>query len=186
MRKLCKDKTMIPQWASSGPPLIVFLFFVVFFRAQGTYWLGRAAAHGALASSERNAFFASIARWFNGPAPKRGAALLNRWGLLIIPLCFLTVGVQTAVNAGAGIVRMKWRTYTIAMIPGCIAWAFLYGLGLFAVWTAAISAVTGSLSGRIIIALILTGIGAYVLIRRFRRHPTSSCEQLTGVRTTHD
>lgn len=178
---------MIPHWASSGPPLIIFLFLVVFFRAQGTYWLGRAAARGALASAGRDGFRGSLARWFDGPVPRRGAALLDRWGLIIIPLCFLTVGVQTAVNAGAGLVRMKWRTYTIAMIPGCVAWAFMYGLGMLAVWTAALSAVAGSLPGRIVIGVLLAGIGVCALRRRLRRHgPSASCERLRALEPAQD
>lgn len=182
MRGLREGRAVIPHWASSGPPLIIFLFFVVFFRAQGTYWLGRAAARGALASSGRDSFRGSLARWFDGPVPRRGAALLDRWGLIIIPLCFLTVGVQTAVNAGAGLVRMKWRTYTIAMIPGCVAWALMYGLGMLAVWTAALSAVAGSLPGRIIIGVLLAGIGARALMRRLRRHdPSAPGERLRAL-----
>lgn len=78
-----------------------------FCRAQGTYWLGRGAARGALAGAGKDGVRGSIARWFNGPTPKRGAKLLDTWGLIIIPLCFLTVGIQTAVNAGAGLVSMK-------------------------------------------------------------------------------
>lgn len=169
MRGLREGRAMIPHWASSGPPLIIFLFLVVFFRAQGTYWLGRAAARGALASAGRDGFRGSLARWFDGPVPRRGAALLDRWGLIIIPLCFLTVGVQTAVNAGAGLVRMKWRTYTIAMIPGCVAWAFMYGLGMLAVWTAAVTAIAGSMGGRIVIGLLLLSAVGFVLLRRFGR-----------------
>ena len=99
---------MTPSWASSGLPLFIFLFFVVFHRAQLTYWLGRGAAKGALASAGKNGLRGKIAAWFNGPVPKYGARLLEQWGIVIIPLCFLTVGVQTAVNAGAGVVRMSW------------------------------------------------------------------------------
>ena len=134
----------VPDWASSGVRLIVFLFFVVLLRAQGTYWLGRLAAAGALKASDRNGLVGRIAHWFNGPTPRKGAALLERWGLIIIPLCFLTVGIQTAVNAGSGVVRLRWRTYTLAMIPGCVAWALMYGVGMLAVWQAALAAVAGS------------------------------------------
>ena len=119
---------MTPSWASSGLPLFIFLFFVVFHRAQLTYWLGRGAAKGALASAGKNGLRGKIAAWFEGPVPKYGARLLEQWGIVIIPLCFLTVGVQTAVNAGAGVVRMSWKKYTLAMIPGCIAWSIMYGL----------------------------------------------------------
>lgn len=134
----------VPDWASSGVRLIVFLFFVVLFRAQGTYWLGRLAAAGALKASDHTGMVGRLAHWFNGPTPRKGAALLERWGLIIIPLCFLTVGIQTAVNAGSGVVRLRWRTYTLAMIPGCVAWALMYGLGMLAVWQAALAAVAGS------------------------------------------
>lgn len=158
---------MIPQWAASGPPFFVFLFFVVLLRAQGTYWIGRATARGALRAREHEGFLGAIARWFDGPAPRRGAALLERWGVLIIPLCFLTVGVQTAVNAGAGIVGMKWRTYTLAMLPGCVAWAVLYGLGMLAIWMAVIAAIAGSTAGRLAIGLLV--LVALVLVVRRRR-----------------
>ncbi|MDN6795470.1 MAG: hypothetical protein L0L69_10550 [Propionibacterium sp.] len=169
-----------PDWASSGVRLIVFLFFVVLFRAQGTYWLGRLAAAGSLAAGthmkapeERGPVGRVMARmvdWFNGPTPRKGAALLERWGLVIIPLCFLTVGIQTAVNAGSGVVRLKWRTYTLAMIPGCIAWALMYGLGMLAVWQAVLAAIAGSPWAWAAFA----GVAAlFVGLRWWRRHGES-------------
>lgn len=157
---------MIPAWAQQGPPLIIFLFFVVFLRAQGTYWLGRLTAKGALRATDRPGVTGSIARWFDGPIPRKGAALLDHWGLIIIPLCFLTVGVQTAVNAAAGVVRLKWRTYTLAMLPGCVLWAFMYGFGLLAVWIAAVTAVAGSPWGWIGIGAIIIVATAYLWWRR--------------------
>lgn len=157
---------MIPDWADSGPSLFAFLFVVVFFRAQATYWLGRLTARGALSGAERRGAWGAIGRWFEGPVPRRGAALLERWGMILIPLCFLTVGVQTAVNAGAGVVGMKWRTYTLAMLPGCAAWAVLYGLGLLAIWMALLAAVAGSIPGRILLGLLLAGLLAMILLRR--------------------
>ncbi len=171
-----------PDWASSGAPLIVFLFFVVFFRAQGTYWLGRLAARGVLTGADREGFRGRIARWFDGPVPHRGAALLERWGLIIIPLCFLTVGVQTAVNAGSGVVRLKWRTYTLAMIPGCLAWAFLYGLGMLAVWMAVLAAVAGSPWAWAAIVLVLVGIGVYVWHHRSHHEGDSAASPADAAR----
>lgn len=176
-----------PEWASSGPPLIVFLFFVVLFRAQGTYWLGRLAAAGSLAAGtllrppeERGRggrLLARLAGWFNGPTPRRGAALLERWGLIIIPLCFLTVGIQTAVNAGSGVVRLRWRTYTLAMIPGCVAWALMYGLGMLAVWQTALAAATGSPWAWAAIA----GVAAlFVGLRWWRHRPGAPVVQAEG------
>ena len=136
--------SMVPAFAREGIWLFVFLFVVVLLRAQATYWLARGAASGAVLATGRQGFLGTMARWFDGPIPRKGAAMLDKWGIIVIPLCFLTVGIQTAVNAGAGLVRMRWSTYTIAMIPGCVLWALLYGLGTLAVFAAAIRAVAGS------------------------------------------
>ena len=38
---------MVPEFAREGIFLFVFLFGVVFFRAQSTYWLARGVASGA-------------------------------------------------------------------------------------------------------------------------------------------
>lgn len=134
----------MPSWAQSGLPLVAFLLFVVFFRAQGTYWLARAIPEALTRWGGRVPSLRSLAKWVDGPVPKRGARILERRGIIAIPLCFLTVGLQTAVLAGSGLVRMNWAKFTAAMIPGCIAWAFLYGYGLLAVWTTAVKAVAGN------------------------------------------
>lgn len=160
---------MVPTFAREGIWLFPFLFMVVLSRAQMTYWLGRAAASGAVRASGRSGFLGAIARWFEGPVPRRGAALLDKWGIIVIPLCFLTVGVQTAVNAGAGLVRMRWSTYTIAMIPGCILWSLLYGLGMLAVFAAAVRAIAGSPWGWAGLALIVALIALKVVWGRRKR-----------------
>lgn len=134
----------LPSWAQSGIPLVIFLFFVVFFRAQATYWIARSLPAGISRWGTQSTYLHRLARWVDGPVPRRGAYILEHWGILAIPLCFLTVGLQTAVLAGSGLVRMKWVKFTAAMIPGCIAWAFLYGFGMLAVWTTAIRAAAGS------------------------------------------
>ena len=49
-------------------------------------------------------------------------------------MSFLTVGLQTVVNAAAGLIRMPWVRYTIAMLIGCVAWALIYAtVGIAAV-----------------------------------------------------
>ena len=169
MRRLhAKGKQLTPSWASSGLPLFIFLFFVVFHRAQLTYWLGRGTAKGALASAGKNGLRGKIAAWFEGPVPKYGARLLEQWGIVIIPLCFLTVGVQTAVNAGAGVVRMSWKKYTLAMIPGCIAWSIMYGLGMLAVWMAVVRAAAGSVWAWLGLLAVAAVVSTLVLVKRRR------------------
>lgn len=161
--------SMVPAFAREGIWLFVFLFVVVLLRAQATYWLARGAASGAVLATGRQGFLGTMARWFDGPIPRKGAAMLDKWGIIVIPLCFLTVGIQTAVNAGAGLVRMRWSTYTIAMIPGCVLWALLYGLGTLAVFAAAIRAVAGSPWGWAGLALIITLIVAKIAWGRRKR-----------------
>ncbi len=166
----------VPEWAQSGLPLIAFLFFVVFFRAQGTYWVGRAVPAAVIAGSGRVKWLNGLASWAQGPVPRKGAALLERWGIVIIPLCFLTVGLQTAVLAGSGLVRMNWGKFTIAMLPGCVAWAFLYGFGLLAVWTAVVLAVAGNVWSWVVLAVLAVGLIVMVLGRRRRNKVHSSTE----------
>lgn len=169
--------SLVPAFARDGIWLFVFLFFVVFSRAQLTYWLARGAASGALRASGRGGLLGGIANWFDGPIPRKGAKMLDRWGLIIIPLCFLTVGVQTAVNAGAGLVRMRWSTYTVTMVPGCVIWALLYGLGMLAVFAAAVRAVAGSPWGWAGLALIAGMIAAKIAYSRRRRHSSEPALQ---------
>lgn len=112
--------------------VFIFLVGVVFFRAQGTYWLGRWARKGAESTSQStNTRAASMARKLSGPGAERARGYLERWGFLGIPASFLTVGFQTMVNASAGFIRMRWDLYTVAMIPGCIAWGAVYTLVTF-------------------------------------------------------
>lgn len=166
--------SVVPAFAREGIWFFVFLFMVVLLRAQTTYWLARAAASGAVLATGRQGFLGAVARWFDGPVPRKGAAMLDKWGVIVIPLCFLTVGIQTAVNAGAGLVRMRWSTYTIAMIPGCVLWALLYGLGTLAVFAAAIRAVAGSPWGWAGLALIVALIAANIVWGRRKRRAVNA------------
>ena len=126
-------------------------------------------------SSERASGFRRRRRTLvRRPIPRKGAAILDKWGIIVIPLCFLTVGIQTAVNAGAGLVRMRWSTYTFAMIPGCILWALLYGLGTLAVFAAAIRAVAGSPWGWAGLALIAMLIAAKIAWGRRERRTVNA------------
>ncbi len=163
---------MIPSWAQSGVPLIIFLFFVVFFRAQGTYWVARSVPALVTKASGKFDWLKGLANWANGPVPKKGAHILEHWGIIVIPLCFLTVGLQTAILGGSGLVRMNWAKFTAAMIPGCVAWALLYGLGMLAVWQAAIKAAAGSPWVWAALALIAAVVAAVVIVRRRREAPT--------------
>ena len=168
----------VPPFISEGPWWGVFLFLcgVVFLRAQATYWVGWWLRKGA-ASGDRNASLVEVsdeqtadatpqptrrarfARRFSGPAWDRAQRFVERWGYIGIPLSFLTVGFQTMVNAAAGFTRMRWDLYTVAMIPGCLAWAAIYaslGVGLFEAWKTSPWLFVAILVGLVVIAWALT------------------------------
>lgn len=164
----------MPTWVQDGPFWLVygFLLVVVFLRAQATYWVGRAVAAGTLRS-----------RWaahVDGPRTRRAIASIDRWGLPIIPLSFLTIGFQTAVNAGAGVIRMHWPRYTLAMVPGCLVWAAIYALGGLAAFEGAASLAARSPWALAAVVVLLLGGGlALVLRARRRRQERESVDAMT-------
>ena len=165
----------MPQWVQDGPfaVLYAFLLVVVFLRAQGTYWIGRAVAAGVLRT-----------RWshhFTGPRVTRAIGSIERWGWPIIPLSFLTIGFQSAVNAGAGVIRMRWVRYTLAMIPGCLTWALVYSLGGLAAFQAAVALAAKSPWVLVAVILLLGAVVAVVVLRaRRRRSERESVEALAA------
>lgn len=154
----------------------IFLIFVVFFRAQGTYWLFRWARRGADAVAHSGdearddddpvtspGLASRIAARMTGPKLDRVESFLERWGFIGIPLSFLTVGFQTLVNGGAGYMRMRWDLYTIAMLPGCVLWASWYTLLFFSLAEAWARSPWLALG---IVGVIVLIYGAYVVTRR--------------------
>ncbi len=112
------------NWVASLPLWLAttFLFVIVFFRAQCTFWLGKLSYHGILKTKwgkklEKNSETSS------------GIIAIQRIGWPIIPLSFLTVGFQTAVQFGAGLTNWSWFRYTLAALPGYLAWGFIYAIG---------------------------------------------------------
>lgn len=95
------------------------LFVIVMLRANATYWLGRAALRGGR-SSER------LRARMSGPGWARAERLSDRFGIVAVPLSFLTIGVQTAINFSAGMTHMSLRRYLPAVAVGCVMWAFVY------------------------------------------------------------
>lgn len=134
------------------------LFAIVMLRANATYWAGRGIAAGGRRTR--------LERQMDSPAMRRAEAIIARWGAPAVSLCFLTVGIQTAVNATAGIGRMPLRQYLPAVIIGSVLWAVLYatvGLGVLNAWLAAVA---GSPAGIILMVVLTLAIGVVVL----RRH----------------
>ncbi|WP_062303852.1 DedA family protein [Demequina subtropica] len=162
----------IPDFVENGPWWWLFaaLVCIVFFRTQATYWIARWARAGADAVADRaeaqHSKRARIARRFSGPTMAKAQAFTERWGWIAIPLSFLTLGIQSLVNGGAGYARMHWGRYTLAMIPGCLLWATAYvvvGYSAFKAFTMSPWALGAS-------ALLLAAGVAYLVARR-RRAP---------------
>ena len=98
-----------------------------------------------------------------------GILAIQKMGWPIIPLSFLTVGFQTAVQFGAGLTNWSWYKYTLAAIPGYLAWGFIYasgGLSLFR------SLVQGSIDLLILFIIIILAvvIAANLVLRYIRKN----------------
>lgn len=154
----------MPTWFDGMPfgIAVAALFVIVLLRAQATYWIGRGVIAGALHTR--------LADKLTGPRTTRAITLLNKWGPPVVTVSFLTVGFQTVVNAAAGLIRMPWVRYTIAMVIGCVMWAFIYATIGFAAFDAAMALATHSpwllVAVLVLVAAVIVGV---VLARRRRR-----------------
>jgi membrane protein DedA with SNARE-associated domain len=117
-----------------------FLVVVAFCRGGATYVLGRLVRRAGAASRR--------AELFERPMMLRAERLVRRVGPPVVSLSFLTVGVQSAVNASAGFLRMPLRHYLPALGLGAMVWAGVY----VTVGIAVVQAWLGSGSGRWLLA----------------------------------
>lgn len=164
----------MPSWFDGLPfgITVAALFVIVLLRAQATYWVGRGVVAGALRTR--------FADRLTGPRTSRAIALLNRYGPPVVTVSFLTVGFQTVANAAAGLIRMPWVRYTIAMAIGCVMWAVIYATIGFAALDAAMALAAHSpwLLAAVVLALAAAAV-AVVLIRRRRRAVASDLPEDT-------
>lgn len=155
------------EYGLGGLPVavvLVALFAIVLARSHLTYWAGRAVARGAQHEGLRRRGPAwwqrtveRAARVSATPGARQGIALVHRWGPAAVTLAYVTVGVQTAVFLGSGLVRMPYLRFTLASVPGSVAWAVVWGtVGMGAVW-GAVTLAAGSPWG-------LAALGAVVLV----------------------
>ncbi|MGL5811456.1 MAG: DedA family protein [Nocardioides sp.] len=145
------------EWLDQRPSFvaITFLFAVAMLRGQATYGLARwAAGQAAARAGEREGRRRRFARWLGGDEVARGRAAVERWGLPIIAVCYLTVGFQTLVLAGAGALRIGWARFTVAQVPGALAWAGIYATIGLAAWRA----VGGIYGSGLLVASALVGL----------------------------
>jgi len=157
----------VPSWLEGKPFAITFavLFVIVLLRAQGTYWLGRGVTAGVLHTR--------FAGKITGPRTTKAIASLNRWGLPLVTVSFLTIGLQTVINGAAGLIRMPWIRYTIAMLIGCVAWALIYATVGIVAFEAALALAARSPWALIgVLAVVIGVVVAIVVIRRRHRAGT--------------
>ena len=160
------------DWLTEGPFWIALtgLFLIGMARGQGTYWIARVVTEQTLRRTHPvEGWRASVHQWLQGEGTTRGRQAIERWGLVMIPLCYLTVGFQTLVLAAAGLLRIRWLVFTLVQIPGALAWALLYATIGFAMWAAAAAAIAGSplmLAGLVAILLV---VGVTIVLSHRRR-----------------
>ena len=51
---------------------------------------------------------------------RRAQRLVHRWGVLAVPACFLTVGLQTAVILTTGVTGMPLRRFLLWNVVGAV------------------------------------------------------------------
>lgn len=135
------------------------LFCIVMARANATYWLGRGAAAGGRKTR--------LKKYLDSAPMARAEAIIARWGAPAVALCFLTIGLQTAINLAAGVGRMPYPSrYLPAVITGSVIWALLYATVGLAVVDAAIAAFGGEPAALLLLLGIAVLIVVVVLWRR--------------------
>lgn len=152
----------MPSWLEGWPFVWLYLFFVLgaAMRSQALYWLGRGAAAGALRS-----------RWaerVDGPRTRRAVRLIERWGMPVVPLSFLTVGLQSAVHGASGLLRLHWLRYTLWSVPGWLVWALIWtGGGTIALYGAV--ALAARSPWALAAAAVALGLAVTTVVVRHRR-----------------
>ena len=108
--------------------------------------------------------------WTSSDAALKGLDLVGRWGAPAVSLAYLTVGLQTAVFASAGLVKMPYLRFTLASIPGALVWAVVWAtVGFGAVW-GAINLFAASPWALVAAVLLLAAlVGGLVWFRLSRR-----------------
>jgi len=90
-----------------------------------------------------------------------------------VTLGYLTVGVQSAINASAGILRMPLRRFLPAVALGALLWAVLYAT----VGLAVVDAWLGNLSWWWAVAAVGVLVAVVLVSRRLERPVTGPAEQ---------
>lgn len=169
---MCRSVTVVREFLANGPFWAVFaaMFVLAMLRGQMMYWIGRLPTEQALKRiAPTSGWQARAHRWLSDGGADAGIASIRRWGLPVVSVGYVTIGFQSVVQAGAGVLRVPLPWYLLAQVPGALAWALIYSTIGFAVWAAVIAAAAGSPWGIAgIIALVAAIISVVVILRRRR------------------
>jgi len=121
----------VKDWFDALPieVALAFMWVVGIVRTSIVYALGALAAEGG-ARLDR------IRKAMDSPLYRKARRLISRWGVIAVPLCFLTVGLQTAVIITTGFTKMPLRRWVPAMLVGTFMWACIYTTIGFAILAA--------------------------------------------------
>lgn len=160
--------------------LFVFLFAGAMARGQVIYWLARVVTDRVMATGEPGSGWRRrVHHWLHSEGVAHGRRSLARWGWPLVPFAYLTVGFQSMVMAAAGMVRMRVLTFTLAQIPGSLAWAVIYSTVGFAFWGATFAAIQGNPQWLLLLVALLVVVVAVVVLRRRRRQRSPAASSPT-------
>ncbi|QGH69539.1 DedA family protein [Pseudactinotalea sp. HY158] len=182
----------MPDFLAQMPYWIAVTLLVVgaMLRGQLMYWIGYGVTHQAIkgarrhpSASERRGPIRRTVAWLDDGGADPGVRALRRWGLVMVPFSYVTVGFQSMVQAGAGILRITWWKYVLAQIPGAIVWGLFYATVGFAAWELALSTAIRSPLGIAAVAALVAVIIVTVRVARRGGSGTGSAER--GDRSEH-
>jgi membrane protein DedA with SNARE-associated domain len=166
----------MPDWLTDKPFALTFaiLFLIVLARAQATYWIARGVTTGAMHTR--------LSKRLSGPKISRAISEINRWGPPVVTVSFLTVGFQTVANAAAGLTRMPWVRYTVAMLLGCVAWALIYATVGIAALEAGMALAARSPWALVAVVIVVSASAATIITIVSRRRKRQVVSDPTGGR----
>lgn len=167
----------MPEFLDDWPVAAVysFMFALAMARGQALYWIGRVITEQTLRRTHpREGWQARAHAWLTGGGIDPGIVALRRWGLIAVPLSYLTIGFQSMIQAAAGVLRIEAWRYTVAQVPGALVWAGIYTTFGFFTWVAIGAAARGNpwAAGGLTLLVILT-IAVLLLARRHGPRPVA-------------
>lgn len=180
----------MPDFLASWPFWLtfVFLYLGATVRGQAMYWAGRVVTEQTLRRTRpTTGWRRRVHAWLEGGGADRGIATIRRWGLPAVPLSYLTVGFQSMIQVAAGVLRITWPRYSLAQVPGALAWAAIYSTIGWAVWEAALAAAAGSpLALGALVAVVVVLGATFAMHRRKERRAASVVLVAAGVEDPDD